>query len=165
MNMKPENIFLAVIGVFVVAMIALFVFWTPLKGALPYLGQNTPPADTASTTASLPDTARAATAYTQTRVRENGKYITLISYDGENFNPPIITIKKGESVRFINKSNLTMRIVSNVFDGMPIYRGFNQAQSVGKGGTYELSIPDVGTWGYHNLNGNAGIIGIINVTN
>jgi plastocyanin len=165
--MKPENIFLVVIAVFVVAMVGLFIFWTPLKSALRYLNvsQNNPPAGATSTAPAANDTERAATAYTQTRVRESGKYVTLVSYDGENFNPQVITIKKGENVRFVNKSNLTMRIVSNVFDGMPIYRGFNQAQSVGKGGTYELSIPDLGTWGYHNLNGNPGIIGIINVTN
>jgi len=163
--MKPENIFLYVIAAFVVVMITVFIFWTPLEDALTYLNLSRAPTAASTTTDAIAkeDVKRAVAAYTQTRVREKGQYVTLVSYDGTNFYPPVITIKSGESVRFINKGNLTMRIASNTFNNVPIYRGFTQADSVGKGGTYELSIPEPGIWGYHNLNGNPGIIGIIHV--
>ncbi len=164
-HMKPENIFLLAIAVFIVVMACVFIFWTPLESALTYLSLDSQPvatSTTASTTADE-DVKRATIAYTQTRVREGSQYVTLVSYDGTNFYPPVITIKRGESVRFVNKGNLSMRIVSNTFDNMPIYRGFTQGNSVGKGGSYELSIIDAGIWGYHNLDGNPGIIGIIHV--
>ncbi|MES2135341.1 MAG: hypothetical protein V4449_03825 [Patescibacteria group bacterium] len=164
MEVKPENIFLYVIALFILVMGAIFVFWTPLERALTYLNvAQTSNSATSTETVQNEYAKRATVAYTQTRVQQGNQFVTLVSYDGTNFYPPVITIKRGENVRFINKGNLTMRIVSNTFNKTPIYGGFTQANSVGKGGTYELSIPDAGIWGYHNLNGNPGVIGIINV--
>lgn len=108
--------------------------------------------------------ARAQAAYSKTRVKEGDKFVTIVNYNGsKGFDPQIVSINRGESVRFINQSDESMRIVSNVFDGVPIYPGFNQEKTVGKGGTFSLSFSQPGVWGYHNLNAESTIVGIVYV--
>jgi len=108
--------------------------------------------------------ARAQAAYSKSRVKEGVKFVTIVNYTrAGGFDPQIISINRGESVRFVNKSSEVMRVTSNTFENAPIYPGFNQAASVGLGGTYSLSFTQPGVWGYHNLNGDPTVVGIVYV--
>ncbi len=107
---------------------------------------------------------RAQAAYSKTRVKEGEKFVTIVNYTGaRGFDPQIVSVNRGESVRFVNQSDESMRIVSNVFDGVPIYPGFNQEKTVGKGGTFSLSFSQPGVWGYHNLNAESSVVGVVYV--
>jgi len=80
---------------------------------------------------------------------ENGKF--LIYYFADGFSPNTLQIRKGESVKFINKSDSAMRVYASDQDSS-IYREFNQSQSVGENGIYEYTFNEVGIWPYYNYN-------------
>lgn len=110
------------------------------------------------------DAVRAEAAYTGTRKLEGGKYVTVVTLTDAGFQPPIISINRGESVRFVNKSGSSMRIASNDFQGIPILAGLNQEKSVGANGTYALTVTETGVWGYNNRNSATPVVmGIIHV--
>lgn len=102
-------------------------------------------------------------AYTQTRVKENGVFISTVSYTSNGFEPAIVYINRGEAVRFIDKSEGSMRIASNDFQGNVLYPGFTQASTVGRNGTYEFTFSKSGVWGYYNMNSNPKSYGIVYV--
>ena len=70
------------------------------------------------------------------RVLENGQYISIVNLMNKGFVPQAVSINRGESVRFVNKSGNAMRIMSATE-----YLGLDQQQSVGMNGTFELSFP------------------------
>jgi len=80
---------------------------------------------------------------------ENGKY--LIYYFNDGFSPNTLQIQKGQSVKFVNKTDSSMRVYASNQD-FSIYREFNQSQSVGKDGTYEYTFNEAGIWPYYNYN-------------
>jgi hypothetical protein len=102
-------------------------------------------------------------AYTQTRVLEKGVYVTIVNLTEEGFVPPIVYINKGEAVRFINKATDSMRVATNEFQSIPLYAGFGQEKSVGKGGTYAFTFMQKGVWGYNNMNGTPKVYGVVYV--
>ncbi|MEK7169777.1 MAG: hypothetical protein AAB767_00640 [Patescibacteria group bacterium] len=91
------------------------------------------------------------------RVLENGQYISIVNLMNKGFVPQAVSINRGESVRFVNKSGNAMRIMSATE-----YLGLDQQQSVGMNGTFELSFPRVGTWVFTNGR-NQSVIGIVHV--
>ncbi|GEM_PF-1468499 len=95
-----------------------------------------------------------------TRVLENGQYISIVSLTNSGFVPQAVTIVKGESVRFVNRSGYAMRIISTVASAE--YSGLNQEKSVGSGGTYSLNFPKSGTYAFGNGKASA-FIGVVNV--
>ena len=145
--MKSQNTY--IISIIVILLIVI--------GILVYQNKQTP-SETDNVSAS------ALTSYTKTRALENGKYVTTVSYIGKGFSPEIVSINAGEEVRFVNKSNLSMRIISNVFNNVPLYPGFDQEKSVGLNGSYPFVFTQKGVWGYHNLdNQDTSIVGIVYV--
>ncbi len=107
-------------------------------------------------------TKKATIAYTQTRVLENGRYVSTVSLTSTGFLPKVVEINKGETVRFVNKSGSAMRIASDDFGGTPLYVGLNQEKSVGQNGIYELTFTDTGAWAYHNRTAPS-VIGVVYV--
>ncbi len=97
---------------------------------------------------------------TPTRVLENGQYISIVTLTNTGFVPQAVTIAKGESVRFVNRSDYAMRIISTVASAE--YSGLNQEKSVGFGGTYGLTFPKPGTYAFGNGKASA-FIGVVNV--
>ncbi|MSU56372.1 MAG: hypothetical protein EXS51_03655 [Candidatus Taylorbacteria bacterium] len=104
-----------------------------------------------------PAVKKATTAYTQTRVLEKGRYVSLVNLTNTGFMPKVVEINRGETVRFVNKSGSAMRIASGEFEGTPLYVGLNQEKSVGQNGVYELVFTESGVWTYHNLSNPNGI--------
>ena len=74
-----------------------------------------------------------------------------VTYDGSSFSPKVVTIKKGDSVIFINQSDKSMSVASNPHPTHTDYPGFDQYKSAEKGmASYTFVFEKVGTWGYHN---------------
>ena|SRR5258708_4914914 len=168
--MRPDNLFIYVIVAAIILVAASFAIWYPRddnNAANKTLQSSASETSTQAATTTAPAesevTTRATSAYTQTRVRENGGYVTIVTYDGTSFNPQIISINRGESVRFVNKSSRAMRIASNTYQNIPIFPGFNQVKSVGRNGTYALSFVDPGVWGYHNMDQDPTVVGVVYV--
>lgn len=67
------------------------------------------------------------------------------------FSPASVTIKKGETVKFVNKSTGPMGVASNPHPTHTDYPGFDQNKSASQGQKeYDFTFEKVGTWGYHN---------------
>ncbi len=77
---------------------------------------------------------------------------TVVTYSSSGFQPAVVTVKVGEMVSFANDSSLQMWIASNSHPKHDILPSFDQKTSVAKGGSYEYTFQDVGTWRYHNHN-------------
>ncbi|MFA5841970.1 MAG: cupredoxin domain-containing protein [Candidatus Paceibacterota bacterium] len=84
-------------------------------------------------------------------VVKDGMYI--VSYENTGFNPKKLEINRGKSVRFVNNSTKAMRVGDTT--NIPAFQAFNQPKTVGKGGTYEYTFNDVGTYEYANQNNTA----------
>ncbi|MEK7530830.1 MAG: hypothetical protein AAB573_03095 [Patescibacteria group bacterium] len=102
-------------------------------------------------------------AFVPQRVTEDDRTVTIVNYTGSRFVPQVITVNRGDTVRFVNKDNLSMRITSQDLKFVPLYPGFDQADSVGTGEYYEFVFNDPGVWPYHNMNSDPGTVGVIYV--
>lgn len=74
----------------------------------------------------------------------------LFTYTDSGFTPKEITVKKGDTVSFINQSETPMWVASAVHPTHQVLPGFDQKKSVAKGGTYVYTFEKVGTWKFHN---------------
>ncbi len=79
--------------------------------------------------------------------------MVAVNYTGTGFVPPVITVKRGDSVVFVNASGKALRIapVEDAKDGNSGYLGFLATKSIGRGETFGVSLTKPGIWGYKNL--------------
>jgi|GEM_PF-6804294 len=84
------------------------------------------------------------------KVYENGQYVYIVNFNNDTFSPAVITIKKGEAVRFVNKDNLSMRVSATLeaTNGQTI----SDPKSVPKGGSFTTTFNTAGKWVVKNLN-------------
>ncbi|OHA87009.1 MAG: hypothetical protein A2644_00945 [Candidatus Zambryskibacteria bacterium RIFCSPHIGHO2_01_FULL_39_63] len=89
--------------------------------------------------------------------------VVTVTYNGSVFSPKTITVKKGDSVTFINESNGGMSVASDPHPSHTIYPEFDQYKSAEKGKkSYTFVFDKIGSWGYHNhLNSSA--VGMVTV--
>lgn len=73
-----------------------------------------------------------------------------VQYTEGGFAPNTMTVKKGTTVVFTNRSQGGMWVASAVHPTHQLLPGFDQKQSVASGGTYQYTFTLVGTWKYHN---------------
>lgn len=85
-------------------------------------------------------------------VTKDGFYV--VSYENLGFNPKNLEISRGRSVRFVNNSHKAMRIGSTDTTA-PASQLLSQPKSVGKGGTYDYTFNEAGTYKYANQNNTA----------
>lgn len=97
------------------------------------------------------------------RLFENGVFVTVIELGSEGFVPKLLEIKAGEEIRFVNRTNLTMHIIADEKTSSVTYRYFNQPNTVGKGGTYQIALTEPGVLFYYTLNSNPRASGVITV--
>jgi plastocyanin len=79
-------------------------------------------------------------------------------YTDNGFIPSTLTIKKGDTVTWVNNSTGMMRVASDphpLHNGYPTKGGcvsstFDECAVTGSGGTFSFKFDIVGTWGYHN---------------
>jgi len=74
----------------------------------------------------------------------------VVNYTNNGFSPSNITIKSGESVRFINLSSHGMWVASDPHPQHNSYGEFDQGKTVGKNAIYDFTFSTKGAWGYHN---------------
>jgi len=73
-----------------------------------------------------------------------------VNYTDSGFLPQTATIKKGEAVKWINKTDNNMWIASNPHPTHTDYPGFDQLSSVRRDESYIFTFEKSGSWGYHN---------------
>ncbi len=142
---------LVILGMLLV--LAGLTFW-PIRGTAPEEVVSVPIADgdkvpvqTAPKATTLPG------AEAPRRTFENGFYVNTILLTDSGFSPAITEIKKGEEVRFVNRAeNTVMHIVADDVTSSLYYRYINQSKTVGRGGEYQLGLPELGIFNYYNLN-------------
>lgn len=109
-------------------------------------------APTSGTKRSLPSSPSLSASNDLIRKAENvpASISVIVYYDQDGFHPANFVIKGGTSVRFINRSTLSMRVSSVIQNGAPIYTEFDQIYSVGRGGYYDFNFSKAGTWSFTN---------------
>lgn len=127
-----------------------------LVGGLAVLSSNTP-----VSTPNPPEQQVSAPATQSATPQETA--IKTVEYTKNGFEPQTLTIKQGEAVTWINKSNDQMWIASDPHPSHTSYSGFDQLNGEPNGGVYSFTFTKVGTWAYHN-HLNASKIGTIVVT-
>lgn len=70
-------------------------------------------------------------------------------YD-DRFEPASVTIKKGETVRFVNLSSEDRWPASNVHPTHDIYPEFDPAKPISAGGSWSFRFNEAGIWRYHD---------------
>lgn len=159
MNNNKENIF-AIIGVVIVVALVYFYFSSSKLPNTEVVSEenienietidneviNNIPKEKITTVPVAPTGERLPT------ITEDGTY--LIYYFDGGFSPNTLQIRRGSSVRFINKTDISMRIYASNQD-LSMYREFNQTKSVGEGGTYDYLFGLTGVWPFTNYNNQA----------
>lgn len=82
----------------------------------------------------------------------------IVTYTDGGFSPATITINKGDTVIFKNKSSSDMRVASNphpLHNGYPTTGGcvgstFDSCSDIAPGQSWSFEFDFVGSWGYHN---------------
>ena len=88
----------------------------------------------------------------------------LVTYTNNGFEPKELTIKKGETLRFVNNSDNGMWVGSAMHPTHEVYGGtsldehcpsedgsaFDQCEANEPGGFWEFTFNKAGEWGYHN---------------
>lgn len=81
----------------------------------------------------------------------------VVTYNGTAFSPKAVTIKKGDSITFVNESAGGMSVASDPHPSHTIYPEFDQYKSTERGQkSFTFVFDKVGSWAYHNhLNSSA----------
>ena len=153
-----------IIILLLVAALGVVTFW-PVNH-VPTIEVSFPTGDVATTTTDKP----AATAPTASKPKpaaaaptspgagartfEKGFYVTTIHYTDQGFVPAKVEIQNGEEVRFVNKTSSAMHVQAEANSSSQYYRAINQPNTVFKGGTYQMQLPEVGVFNYFNINTN-----------
>ena len=66
------------------------------------------------------------------------------------FSPTNIRIHVGDSVKFQNDSNLSIRVVSDRANGVPELAGFDSVNDISPKDSFTFIFTEAGTFGYHN---------------
>lgn len=86
----------------------------------------------------------------ETVPKTNVSGLPTMTYTAKGFYPMVLEVKRGQSVRFVNGSGGSMRLISNTDGGQNPYPAFSQSKTVGPGGVYEFTFTIPGTWGFKN---------------
>ncbi len=89
-----------------------------------------------------------------------------IQYNGSSFSPKLVTVKKGETVTFVNNGKNPMWVASAMHPTHTVYptKGgclgstFDACRGYEPGSSWSFTFDEVGTWGYHD-HLNAGAFG------
>jgi len=73
-----------------------------------------------------------------------------IEYMDDGFSPKEITIKKGQTITFINKSSNLMWVASDDHPSHMIYPEFDAKKGYSNQENYTFTFDKIGEWGYHN---------------
>ncbi|HEY4511688.1 MAG TPA: hypothetical protein VJH55_02505 [Candidatus Paceibacterota bacterium] len=74
----------------------------------------------------------------------------VVKYTDLGFVPKIITINKGDTVKFVSEASRTMWPASDVHPTHLLYPEFDAEARLITGQSYSFTFSKVGTWPYHN---------------
>src|SRR3989344_2515228 len=93
-------------------------------------------------------------------------FAALVTYTDEGFEPKAVTIKKGDTIRFVNQAETGMWVGSNdhpthtKYSGSamsehcigsdPLAGAFDTCRALSAGEFWEFTFDNTGSWGYHN---------------
>lgn len=126
----------------------------PTSASIP--APATPPAPAASTSQEY----NASGTVSDSAMPDTGT-VTMVTYTDQGFAPKTVTIKKGETVMWTNKSREQMDVAVNPHPTHNGYDGTTRQQHCAPGGkpsfdqcasgdTYTFTFTKVGQWSYHN---------------
>lgn len=79
----------------------------------------------------------------------NVENMYVVTYTENGFKPSEIKIPRGATIRFVNKTNTSMRIFAND-NAKPPFSDLNQPKALGKNGEYTFNFVYSGVWAYYN---------------
>jgi len=87
-------------------------------------------------------------------------FAALVTYTDSGFEPAVVTIKKGETVRFVDQSTGGMWVASAKHPTHAVYpqksetdclgSSFDSCRALSAGEFWEFTFDEAGTWKYHN---------------
>lgn len=77
------------------------------------------------------------------------KNIYVVNYTKNGFEPSELQVPRGASVKFVNKTNTSMRIFASK-DAKPPFSDLNQPKALGQNGEYVFNFVYSGIWEYNN---------------
>lgn len=77
------------------------------------------------------------------------KDMYVVTYTNKGFEPKDIQVPRGMTVKFINRSNSSMRIFATT-DMRPPFSDLNQPKALGLNGEYTFNFVYSGIWSYYN---------------
>lgn len=143
-----------IITIGVIVIVAILITWLLAGKKQVEAPQETPKVENQNTESPKTNTTqtgtKSPTQSTKPSSNQNANVVT-VNYDYNGFTPTIIVIKKGDTVRFINKSTTTrMWVASGPHPAHTAYPGFDQGTSVGYDGSYSFKFTQTGKFPFHN---------------
>ena len=104
---------------------------------------------TTTTTTTLLQTTPIATSTPATKPATNYSDLT-VTFTDKGFSPTTLTIKKGQTVTFVNNSSDKMMVASNPFPSSSDYPAFKEQTGAAVGASWSFTFDKTGVWFYHN---------------
>ena len=76
--------------------------------------------------------------------------IHTVSYTSSGYSPSVVTIRAGDTVKFVNNSSNNMWPASDPHPTHTNYPEFDPMTSISPGGQWSFTFSKPGTWGYHD---------------
>lgn len=75
-----------------------------------------------------------------------------VTFNGKTYSPSTVTIKKGQTVKFVNTSSVNMAVASAPHPTHTDYPEFDQTKDLTQQGKteYTFTFTKIGSWKYHN---------------
>jgi len=98
---------------------------------------------------------------------EKSPALITVTYSQSGFSPSKVTVKKGETVKFVNQSSSGMWVGSAMHPTHAVYDGttleehcaigatasFDSCKDIKNGESYSFTFGQIGSWNYHNHSG------------
>ena len=120
---------------------------TPVATSSPALAIATTTATTTKTTATT-TVVKAPTKPTPPAAEVSDSLTVTLTDKG--FSPTTLTIKKGQTVTFLNKSSEKMWVSANPFPSAADFPAFNEKSGTASGTSWDFTFDKTGVWFYHN---------------
>jgi plastocyanin len=73
-----------------------------------------------------------------------------VTFTDKGFSPASLTVKKGQTVTFVNNSSGKLWVAANPFPTSSEYPAFNEKSGISNGDSWGFTFNQTGTWFYHD---------------
>ncbi len=74
----------------------------------------------------------------------------IVSYNASGFFPPILSVRQGDTVNFMNQTSDSLWVASNPHPTHTDWPEFDAKKGYARGTSYSFTFSKIGSWGYHN---------------